>query len=135
MTRKGVSGIIATILLVLITIALVGTAFLYFSGIIGGKTSKTVSLSMASCDGNVMTLVVINEGTVSIQDEDLKILVDNELRTTDFIEAGGDNDYTISPHKEIVLIDNTAGRYTSGQSYTVIVVSPTNSIRQVVSCT
>jgi len=41
---KGISGIIATILLVLIAISLVGVAYVFFSGMIEGRTGKTISL-------------------------------------------------------------------------------------------
>ena len=132
MSNKGVSGIIATILLVMITIGLVGTAYVYFSGMVGGKTGKTISIE-TSCNGTAITLVVTNDGTVNVQDDDLSILVDNADRKSSFLEPGGDADYSINPHESIVLVDGTADRYSSGNSYTVLVTS-VNSARQVVTC-
>jgi len=42
--RKGIATIIATIILVVITIGLVSTAYLYFSGLIGGATRGTIQV-------------------------------------------------------------------------------------------
>ena len=55
---KGISAVIATILLLMITIAIASTAYMYVTGMIGGMTSKTISVSHASCDGGAITLVI-----------------------------------------------------------------------------
>ena len=52
MRNKAISGIIATILLVLIAIALVGVAYVFFSGMVGQKTSKTFSIGETDCISN-----------------------------------------------------------------------------------
>ena len=66
--RKGISTIIATIILVVITIGLVSTAYLYFSGLIGGMTRGTISLVDAYCvDASDDIIVIVkNEGTAEI---------------------------------------------------------------------
>ena len=134
--NKGISAIIATILLVLIAVALVGTAYLYVSGMLTGRTSKSISISDVSCTSNNITIVVSNDGTSSITNtassKELRIFVDNVDRTSVFNETGGTNSYTIAPHSTIVLLDNTTG-YSSG-THTVLVVSPSNSVREVVFC-
>jgi len=74
---KGISGIIATILLVLIAISLVGVAYVFFSGMIGGRTSKPISI--AASDGN--TVVISNDGTEAISSGEIKIFVNGQEAT------------------------------------------------------
>lgn len=127
MKDKGVSAIIATILLLMITIALAGTAYIYMSGMISGRTSKTITVLDASCSSNLITLVISNDGTTDINGApstgDLKIFVDNVENTT-FPTMG-----TIEPHNTAVT-DVTG----SSGSNTVLIVSPSNAVRQVVYC-
>jgi|GEM_PF-6717777 len=67
MMNKGIATIIATVLLLMITIALAGTGYLFVSGMLTGRTSKTISLLDASCSGAAITIVVSNDGTSSIK--------------------------------------------------------------------
>jgi len=68
---KGISTVIATILMLLITIALAGTAYLYINGIFSSRTSVVLSLDGQStfCAGTVsgvpgnITVYVKNDGT------------------------------------------------------------------------
>jgi flagellin-like protein len=66
--RKGISTIIATIILVVITIGLISTAYLYFSGLIGGMTEGAISLVDAYCvaASDDIIAIVKNEGTADI---------------------------------------------------------------------
>lgn len=65
MNMKGVSAVIATILMLLITIALAGTAYLYISGIFTAKTGVVLSIdgTQSICTASAMTLIVKNDGT------------------------------------------------------------------------
>ncbi len=47
---KGVSTVIATILMLMITIALAGMAYVYISGVLTGTTGKTIKLLDVTCD-------------------------------------------------------------------------------------
>ena len=62
---KGVSAVIATILMLMITIALAGTAYLYITGIFGAKTSVVLSIdgTASTCSPAAINLVVKNDGT------------------------------------------------------------------------
>lgn len=64
---KGVSAIIATILMLIITIGLAGTAYVYISGVMTTRTAVTLSISDASCTGiavgDTMSIVTMNDGT------------------------------------------------------------------------
>ncbi len=65
MSAKGVSAVIATILMLMITIALAGTAYLYITGIFTAKTSVVLSIdgTASTCNGNPINVVVKNDGT------------------------------------------------------------------------
>jgi len=60
---KGISAVIATILMLVITIALAGTAYLYISGIFTVQT-QAIEVSDSFCDasGNV-SMSIRNDGT------------------------------------------------------------------------
>jgi archaellum component FlaF (FlaF/FlaG flagellin family) len=75
---KGISTIIASIILVVITIGLISVAYLYMSGLITGATSKNLSLSDAYCDSNTNTIYALikNDGTVSVAISDIKFYID-----------------------------------------------------------
>jgi len=110
---KGISGIIATILLVLIAISLVGVAYVFFSGMIGGRTGKTISL-LDSFDNIV---VISNDGTQTIQADEIKIFVNGQ-------EATILNPQAIESHKtatlEFIPIENG--------NVNVKVISPSNAV-------
>jgi len=124
--RKGVSAVIATILLLMITIGLAGTAYVYMSGMVGARTSKTISVLDASCTSDIITLVISNDGTDDIDGSnggDIKIFVENVENTT-FPTMG-----TIAPHTTTVT--NVLG--TSG-SNKVLVISSSNAVTYTVFC-
>ena len=127
MMNKGISAIIATVLLLLITIALAGTAYVYMSGMITGRTSKTISVLDASCSGTTITAVISNDGTSAITyASDIKILVGNIQDTVVTYNPVT----SLPPHVSAVItaINGVAG------ANTLLIVSPSNAIRQVVYC-
>jgi flagellin-like protein len=65
MNTKGVSAVIATILMLLITIALAGTAYLYITGIFTAKTGVVLSIdgTQSICTVSAINVVVKNDGT------------------------------------------------------------------------
>ena len=130
--KKGVSAIIATILLLMITIALAGAAYIYMSGIVTGRTSKAISILDASCTNNTIdtiTIVLSNDGTMDISiTNDLKFFIDNQLSA--FTPSGGETE--IVPHNTTVFA-NTSTVDRKG-TYTLLMTSPSNSVRQTVYC-
>jgi len=123
---KGVSDIIATILMLIITIGLAGTAYVYISGVMTGRTAKTISLLDASCSGGDITVVLSNDGTTDITTTDLHIWVDG-------VDASGDCDeeQAVVAHTTAVIICSAA--YGTG-GHEVLVTSPTNSGRITAYC-
>jgi len=115
------------LLLIIIGLMLFATAYIYMSGAVGVRTSKAISILDASCSNDLITLVVSNDGTVGIDGVpvtgDIHIYVNNVENTT-FPTMG-----TIEPHKT----DSTNVAGDPGPN-TILVVSPSNSVRQVVYC-
>jgi len=125
---KGVSAIIATILMLIITIGLAGTAYVYISGMMTTKMEKTISVLDASCNATSdgITLVVANDGTETIATADLKVYINN-VQVTNVLA-------TDLPARQTRALPNLDGAVTSGGSNTVLVVSPSNSVRQSIWC-
>lgn len=62
---KGVSAVIATILMLMITIALSGMAYMYISGMFQSQTA-TIQLIDSYCSGGTATFIIRNTGTTNI---------------------------------------------------------------------
>ncbi|MBI2543134.1 MAG: hypothetical protein HYW24_03040 [Candidatus Aenigmarchaeota archaeon] len=60
---KGISTVIATILMLMITIALAGTAYLYISGTFTQQTGVVLELQDATCTSTQIQMQVANRGT------------------------------------------------------------------------
>jgi flagellin-like protein len=72
---KGVSAVIATILMLMITIAMAGVAYMYISGIFTSKTGTIVEIdeSATSCAGTSITVYVRNTGTIAFDKSKISI--------------------------------------------------------------
>ena len=65
--KKGITPIIAVIILLLITVALAGMAWAFLSGYFTGMTGKTIAVVDYSCIGGTTAQVIIrNSGTQAI---------------------------------------------------------------------
>jgi flagellin-like protein len=62
---KGVSAVIATILMLMITIALAGTAYMYISGVFTRQTSVVLAISDSECNTTYIKAFVRNDGTAT----------------------------------------------------------------------
>jgi len=66
---KGISTVVATILMLMITIALAGTAYMYINGVFTSKTGIVLSIASADCSmsgGTYTALVLVrNDGTLT----------------------------------------------------------------------
>ena len=62
---KGVSDVIAVLLMLIITIALAGLAYSYITGVFSSRTSVvlTIDSQASTCSGNTLTVYVRNDGT------------------------------------------------------------------------
>jgi flagellin-like protein len=108
---KGVSAVIATILMLMITIALAGTAYLYITGFFGSKTGVVLALDPSSrCTSSAFTVVLKNDGTSIASNIQIDITLPNSnILPADcsvlFIAAGGANSTTCP------IIGGTNGNY------------------------
>ena len=126
---KGISVIIATIILVVITIGLVATAYIYISGLITGSTAKNIELVYASCNrvdgtGN-MTIIVKNIGTTTFSPSNISVFVDGSKKSV-----------TWDPSTDLSVGDSTSTTV-SGLDlgyHDVSIVGPSNSISVRVQC-
>ncbi len=120
---KGVSTIIATILLLIITISLAGTAYMFMSNMLTGRISKTISLMGSSCNTtNHITLIISNDGSDVIKENELKIF-NGSVNIVNF------NKITIVPRDTNI----TSFQAASG-SNPVRIISPSNSVDFTVWC-
>ncbi|MEM5793225.1 MAG: archaellin/type IV pilin N-terminal domain-containing protein [Candidatus Aenigmatarchaeota archaeon] len=134
---KGVSAIIATILLLLITISLAGVAYMYMVGIIGGKTQKTISVFEPSCTVNAggtrtIGFVISNDGTVAINTSstrnEIKVYINNQPISPNF-----QGTISLTPQNTTFVTISSATAITSGANR-LLVISPSNSVSHVVYC-
>ena len=63
---KGISTIIATIIMVVITIGLISVAYLYMSGLVTSRTGTNLQLVDAYCRSGNFTLLIKNAGTIDL---------------------------------------------------------------------
>ena len=64
--KKGITPIIAVIILLLITVALAGMAWAFLSGYFTGMTAKNIQLIDYSCAGGTTRVIFRNAGTQTI---------------------------------------------------------------------
>ncbi len=112
---KGISTIIATILLLVMTVGLAGSAYIFISGMLTSRMSKVVSILASSCNGTHITLVVSNDGSETIGADEIKIYVDNQ-----YVGSFGKS---ISPHNSEVNSTIPSG---GTGSRNVLIISPSN---------
>ena len=80
--RKGITPIIAIIVLLLITVALAGTAWTYLSGYMNTLTGYSYEVSDRFCTGTTTAVIMLrNSGTLSIDTSEL-IVIDSSTGNT-----------------------------------------------------
>ena len=127
MKFKGISEVIATLLMLIITIALAGTAYLYISGFFKSKTSIVLSIDegFSYCNSSYVTVGVRNDGTVAARNIRVVVYAPDGTQegtgTISLITAGNVNTTSISK--------------TSGAGYYKVVASVSGSTAEgVVFC-
>ena len=74
--KKGITPIIAVIILLLITLALAASAWVFLFGMGEGLTSKIVGYSFGSENNN--KVMILNQGTSNIVESDLLVFVEDQ---------------------------------------------------------
>ena len=88
--KKGISTVIATLLMLIITIALAGFAYTYLSGVLTAQTAKTVELigAVDCITGTSHILTVKNLGTSAITAaSEISVTVDGSAATCTWSSA------------------------------------------------
>ena len=80
---KGISAVIAIILMLVITIALAGSAYMFISGIFTARTGKAISIVDAYCVDGTATITIRNDGTQNIAAGEITFSSINEACDTD----------------------------------------------------
>jgi len=111
--RKGITPVVAIVILLIIALGVVGLAYGFISGIIGTATGKAAFISGSSrCALGVVTIDLTNVGTQSIIDADVII--------TQTLPAGGTSAFlaldptTIAPNEIGSKTENAAGGFICG---------------------
>ena len=123
MMKKGISTIIAAIILVVITIGLIGTAYMYFSGIV--SVGPVLALASGYCNTtNHIHITIRNDGTAAFATTDLSVLQDGTAKTVTWEPVG-----SIDPGS------TTTGVYLSSPGLkNVLIVGPRNQINGPITC-
>jgi len=117
---KGVSAVIATILMLMITIALAGMAYMYISGVFTARTAVVLAITDSECTTSDITVWVRNDGTVA--SGTITVDVDGYSCTINSLTAGTESSCT------------TTGRPSGAGYYTVRVSTTGASARGTVYC-
>lgn len=121
---KALSTIIAIILLVLITIGLAGSAYVFLGGILARKMEKVISILDANCNGTHITMVVSNDGIETIAADEIQIYVNN-------VNVGNFGQVLDPREAKVNITESNVVRRSMNK---VIVTSPSNSILENVWC-
>ncbi|MFH1623129.1 MAG: archaellin/type IV pilin N-terminal domain-containing protein [Candidatus Aenigmatarchaeota archaeon] len=83
---KGISAVIATILMLMITIAMAGVAYMYISGIFTQQTGSITDIdeSATNCAGTLGTTITVyvrNSGTIAFDKSRIKLSGTNSAGT------------------------------------------------------
>ena len=114
---KGISEIISTILMLMITLALAGSAYVFISGTFTQKT-RALSLVDTFCSSSTGTIVIRNEGQDTIRSTEQNLLSVNEACTEPALV-------------DIVSGNNTVYSFTScatSRAHSYRLIGPSNAI-------
>ena len=130
---KGISAIIATILLLVMTIGLASLAYTYFRGAILSTTSRLIEVTGGSCDADNGTygyyVIVKNMDPVNnISGSDISVFVDGAPVSVSWSNPSIPADGGVS----MGTIEHPGGD--RGTSHTIRVVGPTNEDTVTVTC-
>lgn len=129
---KGISTVIATLLMLLITIALSGLAYMYISGVFTAKTAKTIDIIDAGCrtgaasNGYYVTIKNLDTATPITIASDLTARVDGATATLV-------NCATI-PAAGIANCDLSPAGGAAGTFHRIKIIGPANMAEEPVTC-
>lgn len=132
---KGVSTVIATILMLMITIALAGMAYVYLSGLIPGTMGKMISLTSATCSVTTQRYYIVvrnQDPRLRMSTDEIRVFIDGIPVTVTW--EGGANE--IPPggilRGEFPADPNYPAE--EGRMRRIVVTGPSNSEEKSVFC-
>jgi len=135
---KGVSAVIATIMMLVITIALAGAAYMYISGIFTQQTGKTVAFDEGAtfCNATGIYVYVKNTGTQPYYKGNVSISLQGGTPQT-CGNSPADNNVVVTPGGASVPCTNPITG--TSQGFNTIVISgsaggPTNTVKGSQAC-
>ena len=131
---KGVSTVIATILMLMITIALAGVAYIYISGVMKGTAEKQIKVVDVTCTNNTDTGKA--QYIVSIRNLDPRLTI-TSTELIFFVDGKRISDVSmnnIPPGGLVQATVNTTDDFSIGAGHRVKVVGPANSEEQPAYC-
>lgn len=140
---KGVSAVIATILMLMITIALAGMAYMYITGVISTRTGVVIEMDesattcTAAAGGGQIMVYVRNDGTLSTDASTITVsgTMSNGSAITDALA-----DTPVTCGAATTALDPGAGSIPCAASFgsvgtnSVVVSGPSNTVRGSVYC-
>ncbi|MEM5777000.1 MAG: archaellin/type IV pilin N-terminal domain-containing protein [Candidatus Aenigmatarchaeota archaeon] len=123
--KKGISAVIATLLLLVITIGLAMTAYFYINNMVQRSTAKVINVEPGYCIGQTITIVLTNVGTENINKNEIKIVLNNNQNPT----------FTFNPEDipprgtSIVTISGASAGMNN-----LLIITPSGSHRQQIFC-
>ena len=99
--RKGITPIIATVVLLLIAIAIAGAAYTYITGYWGGLTQKALESTSASCTSTGVVINVRNSGTgnITLTDGGVDVAITKQVTAG---SAPGTKSFTYTPASAVL---------------------------------
>lgn len=130
---KGVSAVIATILMLMIVIALAGMAYMYLIGMFTARTGKTIDITDAGCralasDGYYVSIKNLDTATAITISSDLTARVDGNVAP-----LAGCSSSTIAAGTT-VNCNITATGGAAGTFHKVRIIGPANSAEEPAPC-
>jgi len=123
---KGISAVIATILMLMITVAMVGVAYMYISGMFTTRTAQAISIASSDCAGGDINILIRNDGTEIVTLDAITISLDGAAGAA-CVAAGGN--LAAGSMASCTAIEAAAG------SHTIRIVGPANAITGTIQCT
>jgi flagellin-like protein len=124
---KGISAVIATLLLLVITIGLAMTAYFYINNIVQRSTAKVITVEPGFCSGGTITLVITNTGTETVTwPNDIRFVLGSNQNPSVSV-----NPPSIPPRSTAVATISGAA---TNQVNNLIIITPSGSIRQQIFC-
>ncbi|MFH0832194.1 MAG: archaellin/type IV pilin N-terminal domain-containing protein [Candidatus Aenigmatarchaeota archaeon] len=117
---KGITPVVATILLLLVTISMVGFAFIWFNRVMGSATES-----------------IANQTDTETSKMQMKVKIDNINKASDIVYIRNDGSRSIETSRIIVYVDGTTLATCTWSSTTVVpneVVSCTVTTPDISSC-